>query len=238
MYRLLVDNIPVGTNVSKGVRIGTLINMDATEKVIAVTSLHRKTDAEYVLFITKNGLIKKTALEEYMKVKRSTGINAINIKEGDSIANVTFVKDENIILITKKGMSIHFTTKDITPIGRVTAGVKAIKLNEDDYVLGGFPVHKITDSIAVISEKGFGKKSPISDFSVQGRGGKGVLIYKPTSITGEIAGAAMVSNNDNVLLVGKPNSICIAATDIPQLGRVSIGNMMVKNSNVISVVKL
>lgn len=238
MYRLLVDNIPVGTNVSKGVRIGTLINMDATEKVIAVTSLHRKTDAEYVLFITKNGLIKKTALEEYMKVKRSTGINAINIKEGDSIANVTFVKDENIILITKKGMSIHFTTKDITPIGRVTAGVKAIKLNEDDYVLGGFPVHKTTDSIAVISEKGFGKKSPISDFSVQGRGGKGVLIYKPTSITGEIAGAAMVSNNDNVLLVGKPNSICIAATDIPQLGRVSIGNMMVKNSNVISVVKL
>jgi DNA gyrase subunit A len=238
MYRLLVDNIPVGTNVSKGVRIGTLINMEADEKVIAVTSLHRTTDAKFVIFITKNGLIKKTALEEYTKVKRSTGINAINIKEGDSIANVTFVKDENIILITKKGMSIHFTTKDITPIGRVTAGVKAIKLNDEDYVIGGFPVHKTTDSIAVISEKGLGKKSPISDFTVQGRGGKGVLIYKPTSSTGDIAGAAMVSDSDNVLLVGKPNSICIAATDIPELSRTSIGNIMVKNSSVISVVKL
>ena len=238
MYRLLVDNIPTGTNASKGVRIGTLVNLEPDEKVIAVTSLHRGTDAEYVLFVTKNGLVKKTAISEYTKVKRSTGIAAINLKEGDSIANVTFVKDENIILITKKGMSIHFTTKDITPIGRVTAGVKAIKLNDEDYVIGGFPVHKTTDSIAVISEKGLGKKSPISDFTVQGRGGKGVLIYKPTSSTGDIAGAAMVSDSDNVLLVGKPNSICIAATDIPELSRTSIGNIMVKNSSVISVVKL
>ena len=238
MFRLLVDNIPVGTNASKGVRIGTLINMDVNEKVIAVTSLHRTTDAKYVVFITKNGLIKKTAIEEYMKVKRSTGINAINIKEGDSIANVTFVKDESIILITKKGMSIHFTTKDITPIGRVTAGVKAIKLNEGDSIIGGFPVHKNTDSIAVITEKGLGKKTPVSDFSIQGRGGKGVLIYKPTPATGDLVGAAMVSDNDNVLLVGRPNSICIAATDIPELGRTSTGNIMVKNSNVISVVKI
>ena len=238
MFRLLVDNIPVGTNASKGVRIGTLINMDVNEKVIAVTSLHRTTDAKYVVFITKNGLIKKTAIEEYMKVKRSTGINAINIKEGDSIANVTFVKDESIILITKKGMSIHFTTKDITPIGRVTAGVKAIKLNEGDSIIGGFPVHKNTDSIAVITEKGLGKKTPVSDFSIQGRGGKGVLIYKPTPATGDLVGAAMVSDNDNVLLVGRPNSICIAATDIPELSRTSTGNIMVKNSNVISVVKI
>ena len=238
MYRLLVDNIPVGTNISKGVRIGTLINMEPTEKVIAVTSLHRASDAEYVLFITKNGLIKKTALGEYMKVKRSTGINAINIKEGDSIANVTFVKDENIILITKKGMSIHFTTKDITPIGRVTAGVKAIKLSDGDSVLGGFPVHKTTDCIAIVSEKGFSKKSPISDFTIQGRGGKGVLIYKPSISTGEVVGAAMVSDEDRVLLVGRPNSICISATDIPKLSRVSTGNIMVKNSAVVSVVKI
>ena len=238
MYRLLVENVPVGTNASKGVRLGTLVNMESDEKVIAVTSLYRQTDAKYVVFITKNGLLKKTALEEYTKVKRSTGINAINIKEGDSIANVTFVKDEDIILITKKGMSIHFATKDITPIGRVTAGVKAIKLNEDDYVLGGFPVHKATDYIAVFTEKGLGKKSPISDFSVRGRGGKGVLIYRPTATTGDLVGAAMIDDFDNILLVGRPNSICISATDVPILSRVSAGNIMVKNSSIISVVKL
>ena len=238
MYRLLVDNIPVGTNASKGVRIGTLINMEANEKVIAITSLHRKTDAEYVLFVTKQGLIKKTTLEEYMKVKRNTGIAAIKLKEGDSIANVTFVKDEDIILITRKGMSIHFTTKDITPIGRIASGVKAIKLGENDEVLGGFPIHKETDYIAVVSEQGLAKKTSVQEFTVQGRGGKGVLIYKPTSTSGELVGAAMISDEDNLLLVGKPNSICISATDIPNLGRVSLGNIMLKNSKVVSVVKL
>lgn len=238
MYRLLVDNIPVGTNASKGVRIGTLINMEANEKVIAITSLHRKTNAEYVLFITKQGLIKKTTLEEYMKVKRNTGIAAIKLKEGDSIANVTFVKDEDIILITRKGMSIHFTTKDITPIGRIASGVKAIKLGENDEVLGGFPIHKETDYISVVSEQGLAKKTSVQEFTVQGRGGKGVLIYKPTSTSGELVGAAMISDEDNLLLVGKPNSICISATDIPNLGRVSLGNIMLKNSKVVSVVKL
>ena len=238
MYRLLVDNIPVGTNASKGVRIGTLINMEANEKVIAITSLHRKTDAEYVLFITKRGLIKKTTLEEYMKVKRNTGIAAIKLKEGDSIANVTFVKDEDIILITRKGMSIHFTTKDITPIGRIASGVKTIKLGENDEVLGGFPIHKETDYIAVVSEQGLAKKTSVQEFTVQGRGGKGILIYKPTPTSGELVGAAMISDEDNLLLVGKPNSICISATDIPNLGRVSLGNIMLKNSKVVSVVKL
>lgn len=238
MYRLLVDNIPVGTNASKGVRIGTLVNMEPGEKVAAVTSLYRHTNAEYVLFMTKQGLIKKTALEEYTKVKRSTGIAAIKIKDGDAIANVTFVKDEDMILITKKGMSIHFTTKDITPIGRVAAGVKAIKLNDNDEVLGGFPVHKTTDCIAVISELGLGKKTPVTEFNIQARGGKGVFIYKPTPGSGDLAGAAMVSDEDNILLVGKPNSICISATDIPTLSRVGLGNSMLKNSKVISVVKI
>ena len=238
MFRLLVDNIPTGTNASKGVRIGTLINMEIDEKVIAITSLHRKTDAEFVLFITKQGLIKKTAIEEYMKVKRSTGIAAIKLKEGDSIANVTFVKDEDVILITKKGMSIHFITKDITPIGRVTAGVKAIKLNEGDEVLGGFPIHKKTDYIATFSEKGLGKKTLITDFTIQGRGGKGVMIYKPSVTTGDLIGVALVDDQDSILLIGKPNSICISATDVPNLGRTSMGNLMIKNSNVISVIKL
>ena len=236
MYRLLVDNIPVGTNASKGVRIGTLVNLDADEKVIAATSLNRGSDAEFVLFFTKNGLIKKTALSEYTKVKRSTGIAAINLKEGDSIANVCFAKNEEVIVVTRKGMSIHFPTKDISPIGRVTAGVKAIKLDAEDYVIGGFPITDETH-IAVFSEKGLGKKVLISEMSIQGRGGKGILIYKPTAGTGEVAGASLVRNDDNVLLIGKPNSIYIPVSDVPELGRTSIGNIMIKDSKILSVVK-
>lgn len=235
MYRLLVDNIPVGTNVSKGARIGTLITMDADERVIAATSLNRGSTAEYVVFFTKKGLIKKTSLSEYMKVKRSTGIAAINLKEGDSIANVTFLTDEDVILVTKKGMSIHFETKDITPIGRVTAGVKAIKLDEDDYVLKGFSV-KDAEHIAVFSEKGFGKKVLLSELTMQGRGGKGLSIYKPSSITGDVAGAIVLKNDMKVLLVGNPNSICISAEEVPELSRTSMGNKMIKDSHISSIV--
>ena len=238
MYRLLVDNVPVGTNASKGTRIGSLINMDADEKVVAITSLHRKTNAEYVIFITKQGLIKKTCLEEYTKVKKTTGIAAISLKNGDSLANVTFIKDEDMVIITKNGMSIHFTSTDINPIGRVAAGVRSIKLSEGDEVLVGLPIHKTTDYVAVITSRGFGKKMPISEFPCQGRGGKGVSVVKPSEVIGDIAGAAMVDNNDNLLLIGKPNSICISASELPLLTRASIGNMMIKNSNILSVVKL
>ena len=229
MYRLLVDNVPAGTNASKGVNISSLINIEPDEKVIAMTSLNRKTDAEYVVFITKQGLIKKTAMEEYKSVKRNTGIAAIKLKEGDSIANVTFLKDEELIVITREGMSIHFTTSDINPIGRATSGVKSIKLDEEDEVLVGLPIHKKTDNVAIITTKGLGKKVALEEFPLQGRGGKGVYAHKPSEMTGKIAGAAMVDNEDNILVVGKPNSICISAEDMPTTGRAAAGNIVIKN---------
>lgn len=237
MYQLLVDNIPVGTNVSKGINVNNLVNIEPDEKIVAATSLYHKTDAKYVVFFTKKGLIKKTSLDEYTKVKRSTGIAAINIKEGDSLANVTFIADEDIIVVTKDGMSIHFPTDEIAAIGRVTAGVKSIKLAEDDEVLVGLPVHKDTDYLAIFTEKGFAKKCSLDELPLQLRGGKGVMVYKPTEITGAVIGATMVDDEDSIFLVGKPNSICIKATEIPLLTRVSMGNIMLK-SNVISAVKL
>ena len=238
MYKLLVDNVPMGTNASKGVRINTLINMEPNEKVSAITSLYRQTNAEYAIFITKKGLIKKTYLSEYMKVKRGSGIAAINIKEDDEICNVTFLKDEEMIIVTKNGMAIHFPTEDITPIGRIAAGVKAIKLSDDDEVLIGIPVHQNWDTLSIFTQKGYGKRITLQELPIQKRAGKGVAIYKPTNISGNIIGATMLEDNDNVLLIGKPNSICISSKDVPVLGRNSIGNIMIKNSQIISVVKL
>lgn len=233
MYRILVDNLPVGTNTSKGVRISTLINMEPDEKVIAATSLYRKTDAKYVVFITKQGLFKKTLLEEYMSVKRNTGIQAIKLKEGDSIANVTFCDEEEFIIVTKQGMSIRFETASIAPIGRVTSGVKSIKLYEGDEVLAGLPIHKATDQLAVFAKNGYGKKTSLDEFPVQGRGGKGLKCSGD-----ELIGATLVSDEDNVLLVGIPNSICFSTKDVPLLGRISMGNSMIKNSIIKKVVKL
>lgn len=237
MYRLLVDNIPAGTNASKGVRIGTLISLEPTEKVVAVTSLERKNNKKYVVFITKQGLFKKTLLEEYTKTKRSTGIQAINIKEGDSIANIELMDEEEMIIVTKKGLSIHFETKDIAAIGRVTAGVKAIKLGDGDEVLAGIPIRNAKSTIAVVTAHGFAKKTNIEEFPVQGRGGKGVVIYKETPSTGSLIGATVITDEDNMLLIGK-KSICISATDIPLLGRVANGNLMIKDGNLTSMVRL
>ena len=233
MYRLLVDKVPVGTNASKGGRIGTLINIEADEKVVAMTSLYRKSQADYVIFITKNGLFKKTYLSEYMNTKRSTGIAAINLKDGDSIATVTFANEEDFILVTKQGMSIHFETKDIAPIGRVTAGVKSIKLAEGDEVLTGLPIKHKIDTLATFSKNGTARKTALEEFPIQGRNGKGLKVG-----SGEIVGAAMISDEDNLLIVGSPNSICISATEIPLLARTTQGNIMIKNSIIKAVIKI
>lgn len=237
MYRLLVDNVPVGTNKIRGVRLASLISMDSDEKVIAMTSLYRQSTAKYVVFFTKKGLVKKTELSEYMKVKKSTGIQAIKLNEGDSIANVTFLEEEEVVVITRKGMSIHFDTASINAIGRVTAGVRSIKLDEDDEVIIGLPIHNEDDCIALFSTRGYAKKTPIKEFPYQGRAGKGVVCYKPAVATGELVGAAMVDKKDAILLIGKPNSICIPATDIPELTRTSLGNIIFQ-STVNYVVKL
>ena len=232
MYKLLVDKIPVGTNVSKGTNVNSLIKIEADEKIIAITNLAKENNSKYVVFITKKGMFKKTLLEEYTKAKKSTGIAAINLKEGDSIASIELMDEEDIILITKQGMSIHFETRDIAAIGRVTAGVKTIKLADGDEVIAGLPVRDVKATVAVFSEDGLVKKTAINELPIQGRSGKGLAIYK-----GIIAGAAMINDEDNLLLIGN-NSICIAATDIPLLGRTTSGNKMIKDSKINSVVKL
>ena len=235
MYKILVDNIPAGTNSSKGNNIRNLINLEPQEDVIAISSLDKKSENKYVVFITKKGMIKKTYLEEYKSMKKSTGIIAIKLGENDSIANVLLMNEENIIIVTKKGKSIYFETKDINPVGRVAMGVKAINLENNDEVVTGLPIcNSNTASLALFSNTGFGKKIDFSQLTIQKRAGKGIIINR----TDEIAGAALVNDEDNVLLIGKPNSICISAKDIPLLSRTSMGNIMIKNSKINRIVKI
>ena len=237
MFKMVVDNVPIGSNTSKGVLVNTLINIDSNDEVIAMTALSRENDARFVVFFTKKGLIKKTYLDEYTTVKRSTGIAAIKLNEGDSIANIEFINDENVLVITKNGMSINFETKTINAIGRVTAGVKAIKLADDDEIIVGLPIYNNKANVAIISTKGYGKITDIKEFTPQGRGGKGLMIYKPTDIFGSIAGAALVKDDNRILLNGSPNSICVTASELPLLSRTSYGNIVLK-ANINSIVKI
>jgi DNA gyrase subunit A len=238
MYRLLVNDIPVGTNVTKGQSIKSLINMETDEEPTVMYSIYRDTDAQYVLFVTKNGLVKKTSLEEYIKTKKKTGIAAIAIKEDDDLAAVSLIKDEDLILITQKGMAIRFNSKEITATSRNTSGVKGITLAPDDYVIAAQPVRNTNDKLAIFAYSGLSKKFDLSELPLQKRAGKGLICYKPTDSTGPVSAAALVEDGDSVLILGDKSSICIEAKEIPELGRVSIGNQVIKNSKIISVSKV
>ena len=238
MYRLLVNDIPVGTNVSKGQSIKSLVAMETNENPTIIYSIYRDTDAKYVLFVTKNGLVKKTTLDEYVKTKKKTGIAAITLKEGDSLAAVSLIKDESIVLVTAEGIVINFNSSDITATSRATSGVKGIALKDGDSIVAALPVRHATDDLAVFSETGLGKKMKLAEFVLQKRGGKGLIGYKVTSSTGPLMGAALVANDDTILFVGDKNSICTNATEIPLLSRTSIGNQMIKTDHLMSVSKI
>ena len=238
MYRLLVNDIPVGTNVSKGTSIKSLINMDMDEQPAVMYSIYRDTDATYVLFVTKNGLVKKTALDEYVKTKKKTGIAAITLKEDDELAAVSLVKDEQLIIVTANGMAIRFDSKEVSATSRATSGVKGINLADGDSIIAALPVRNTNDKLAIFAANGLAKKFDLSELPVQKRAGKGLMCYKPTDSTGLVAAAALVEDGDCVLVIGDKTSICVEASEIPLLGRPSIGNQIIKSNKILSVSKV
>ena len=239
MYKVNVVDIPQVSYSSKGTLIKNVINLSDDEEVINCTSLYHNTSAKYILFATKNGMVKKTLIEEYLKVKKGNGIIALNLKENDSVASVTFVDKEQILIITKNGMLLKTNSTDITSIGRNAIGVKGINLNEDDQVAFVLPItDEQVNNLAIFTENGLGRKTLLSDFIVQNRGGKGVIGYKTNNVTGLVVGALLLSDEDKVLIVGEKNSICISAKDIPLLSKTSMGNKMIKENDIIAVTKL
>lgn len=233
MYRVLVDNIPEGTNASNGTPISTLIEFENGEKPMAFTTMTRDTDKKFIFFATKNGTIKKVPLDEYDKMKR-TGIIAISFKDGDELADVTFINQEQMLLVTKNGMAIRFGTTEMPISSRTAQGVKGMKLNDGDNVIAALPIVDSADYLAIVSKNGLGKKMQIDELTLQNRGGKGLLCYK-----GEIAGVEIIKESDNLLINGDKSSIVISGKDIPTLGRVSMGNIMLKNNEqVISITQV
>ena len=235
MYRLLVNDIPVGNNTAKGVSIKGLVAMEAKEEPSVIYSIYRDTEAKYVFFTTKMGLVKKTNLEEYCKTKKSNGIIAINLKEGDELISACLVKDEPIILLTKDGMGIKFNSMEIGATSRATSGVKGITLNPDDRVVAALPVRNTSDKLGIFISTGTGKKIALNELPIQKRAGKGLICYKGA---GHIAAGCLISDEDDVLICGDSNSLCISAKEIPDLTRQAIGNQLIKNSKIISVSKV
>ena len=235
MYRLLVEKIPEGSNTSTGVLLSNLIDFSEDEVPIAYTTVNGDTANSYLFFATKNGIVKKVPIEEYTNTKRS-GILAIAFKEGDSLASVTLINQEEMLLVTKNSMIIKFATAGMPISSRIAQGVKGISLGEDDEVLTAIPLKNITNetNIVLVSSSGKGKQTKISEFTLQNRGGKGVICDKE-----KIVGACLVNSNDNILINGNKTSIVVSANDIPLLSRSSIGNILLKNNDkAISIAKI
>lgn len=240
MYRLLVNDIPVGTNSSKGTPIKALIEMEANEEPVTMYSIYRDTDAKYVMFITKNGLAKKTSLEEYLKTKKKSGIAAITIKDGDELASVFLVKNESIIILTENGYGIRIKSDDIGATSRTTSGVKGIDLRSGDAVKLAIPVRNVKDNLAIFLKSGTGKKFALSELPVQNRAGKGLIVVKPQYDSDCLASAVLAEDSDNVLIIGDSKSVCISMAEVPLFANrsASIGNQMIKDSSIKAVCKV
>lgn len=233
MYRLLVDNIPEGTNASAGAPLSSLIEFEDGEKPMAFTTLSADNDKKFIFFATKKGIIKKVPLEEYNSLKR-TGVTAIKFKEGDELAAVTFINQEEMMLVTKNGMSIRFAAAGMPISSRTAQGVKGMNVAEDDQVIAALPISNPASYLAIVSIDGLGKRTELKEFTIQNRGGKGLSCYK-----NPIAGAELIVDDGMLLISGDKTSIVVKATELPILNRTSLGNIMLKNNEkVISIAKI
>ena len=239
MYRLIVNDIPEGTNASKGQSIKSLIAMDMDEEPSLIYSLYKQENTpKYIMFVTKNGIVKKTELSEYTNVKRKTGIASIKLRENDELIAVQLVNDEDIILLTKEGYGIRFNSTQISATGRTTVGVKGINLNEGDVVVSALCRRDSKDRLGIFASSGLGKTIAVEELPNQTRGGKGLLVYKCGNANGHLVGGSLISKGDFVLIAGLNNSICIAAEDIPEGSRNALGNQLIKNSNIHAISKV
>lgn len=234
MYRLIVDDIPEGTNTSKGVPVRSLVSMPGETPVI-IYSIYRDTDAKYIVFVTKQGYVKRTELKEYVGIKKKAGIKAINLADNDTIASVFLTNEEDILILSKTGYIIRVKGKDFPSSGRVSRGYKGINLRPEDEVIIALPVRNPDDDIAIFDKNGTGRKIPLNKITSQQRNGRG-LTYAKNANT---AAACLVDENDLILICGDKHSLCIKANEIPEVSnKTAVGNILIKNSNIKTVSKV
>ena len=233
LYKLKGYEIPEAGRTAKGTAIVNLLSLDAGEKVSAVIPIQNFADGKYLLMCTKNGLIKKTALAEYNSGKK-TGLLSITLKDNDELISVKLTDGEdNVVLVTKKGLCITFDEKDVRPIGRVAQGVIGMRLSEDDEVIG---MESIVSggkaTLLAITENGFGKRTELDEYRVQNRGGRGVITYKITPKTGELVGVKIADETQDVMLITDTGTIIrMHVNEISVLGRSTQGVTLIRTND-------
>ena len=242
LYKLKGYEIPESGRTAKGTAIVNLLSLDAGEKVSTIIPIQNFAEGKYLLFATKNGLIKKTALTEYNSA-RKTGLLSITLKDDDELIDVRLTDGEdNVVLVTKQGLCITFSERDVRPIGRVSQGVIGIRLDEEDSVIGMESIIQGSKStLLAITENGFGKRTELDEYRVQTRGGKGVITYKITPKTGVTVGVKIVNDEDDVMLITDTGTIIrLNVAEISILGRSTQGVTLMRTNEgkVVSIEKI
>ena len=229
VYWMRVFEIPEGNKVSKGRAIQNIINIEQDDKVMAylVTKDLKDEDyinSHYVIMATKNGNVKKTSLEQYSR-PRANGINAISIRENDELLEAKLTTgDSHIMLAAKSGKAIRFEESKTRPMGRTASGVRGIKINESDEVIGMITIDNQESDVLVVSEKGYGKRSSLEDYRITNRGGKGVKTINITEKTGKLVAIKNVTDENDIMIINKSGiTIRMEVKNLRVMGRATQG---------------
>ncbi len=240
-YSLKAYEIPESSRNARGIAIVNLLQLLPEEKITATIPINEIDDNKYLFMVTKTGIIKKTKLYEYRNIRKS-GLNAINLKDGDELIEVKqTVDEEEEFLITKYGMCIHFKDTDVRPTGRTSMGVIGMNLEDGDEIVG-MQLKSQGESLLIVTENGMGKRTDISEFTLQRRGGKGLKCYKITERTGYVIGVKSVNEDHEVMLItDKGIIIQIRANDVSNIGRITMGVKIMnldENSKIVKIAKV
>ena len=241
VYRLKGYEIPESGRTSRGTAIINLLQLQPEEKITAIIPLSDYDDEKYLFMATRNGLVKKTPLQDYANV-RKTGLTAIVLREGDRLIEVKVTDNEkDIFLVTKYGQCIRFDENDVRSTGRASMGVRGVNLVDGDEVIG-MQVNTQGEDLLIVSEKGMGKRTSIEEFTRQNRGGKGVKCYKITEKTGNVVGMKAVNESDEIMMINSEGIIIrMSCEGISELGRITSGVKLINltdDETVVSIAKV
>ena len=242
-HKIKAYEIPEATRTAKGIPIVNFLNLMSRERVTAVIPIREFAEDQYLIAVTKQGIIKKTSLSNF-DTNRKTGLIAMNLKDGDELIGIQQTTGKNnVIIVTKHGKCICFAEDDVRPMGRIAGGVRAINLEKDDEVVS-MQLVEPGQELLVVTRNGYGKRTRVEDYKIQVRGGKGLLTYDKAKFkkTGELVGAMVVSEDDDIMLINSDGIIIrMKASEVSRLGRATQGVkiMSVKeDANIIALAKV
>ncbi|HBF0328079.1 TPA: DNA gyrase subunit A [Clostridioides difficile] len=238
VFKLNAYEIPEGKRQAKGTAIVNLLQLSADEKIATLIPINGNDENEYLLLATKKGIVKKTKREEFKNINKS-GLIAIGLRDDDELIGVELTDGkQEVLLVTKEGMSIRFDENDIRYMGRTAMGVKGITLSKEDFVVSMNLCSKGTD-VLVVSKNGFGKRTNIEEYRSQIRAGKGIKTYNISEKTGTIVGADMVNEDDEIMIINSDGVLIrIRVNEISLFGRVTSGVKLMKTNDEVNVVSI